>query len=298
MYEPIPHACAAKSDGLIRDIGPARQGLCAMETRLAVGDHTAPQTDVHRFNIQLSGKQSFRAFELDRMLRSAPITATAGTISFIPAGSHLRSVTEGDDLHAFRLLIPREMMSDTIARSGSDKVDRGTALAGYIGTPTDRIHRLARLIYDEFRAPGKGHEVIMESLIQALCAELVRDICGTAPAAGTRAPLSATDREEILNLMEAAIDGGLTINCIAKQLGLKPYHFSRRFRAQFGETPKKHLDRRRLDRACRLLTETDAPIVEIAYDCGFSSQAHLTTFLSQHLGTTPARYRAARRAEH
>ncbi len=44
-------------------------------------------------------------------------------------------------------------------------------------------------------------------------------------------------------------------------------------------------------RAQELLAGTTAPISDIAYGCGFSSQAHMTTVSSNRIGTTPAKYR-------
>ena len=49
--------------------------------------------------------------------------------------------------------------------------------------------------------------------------------------------------------------------------------------------------RARLDRASRLLRESDLALVRIAEECGFSSQSALTTAMRRHLGLTPKRLR-------
>jgi len=45
---------------------------------------------------------------------------------------------------------------------------------------------------------------------------------------------------------------------------VSPAHFSRQFRATFGETPHRYLQRRRVERAMELLRETDRPVTEIS----------------------------------
>ncbi|MEL7300789.1 MAG: helix-turn-helix domain-containing protein [Pseudomonadota bacterium] len=72
-----------------------------------------------------------------------------------------------------------------------------------------------------------------------------------------------------------------------------PFTFTRRVKATFGVTPSKHLLELRLERVKALLVDTDLSIARISYECGFSSQAHLTTRFSEAFGLTPAKYRRA-----
>src|SRR5438270_11468972 len=48
-------------------------------------------------------------------------------------------------------------------------------------------------------------------------------------------------------------------------------HFIRTFRATFGETPHRYLQRRRVERAMSLLRETDRSMTDICLDVGFTS---------------------------
>ena len=56
-------------------------------------------------------------------------------------------------------------------------------------------------------------------------------------------------------------------------------------------TPHRYLLSRRIERARRLLAETNMSIAQIAYLCGFSSQAHLTIAFRKLSGHTPGGYR-------
>jgi AraC family transcriptional regulator len=74
---------------------------------------------------------------------------------------------------------------------------------------------------------------------------------------------------------------------LAQQTGYSPYHFARLFRQTTGESPHHFVLRQRIERAQRLLKETDVPLAHIAVESGFANQSHLTRVFKQHRGLTP-----------
>ena len=67
-------------------------------------------------------------------------------------------------------------------------------------------------------------------------------------------------------------------------------HFSGRFRALW-LTASEYRTAHRLLSAVKQLLQTDTPIAEIAHDCGFADQSHLTRTLRSKLGVTPTHLR-------
>src|SRR5439155_3061391 len=63
----------------------------------------------------------------------------------------------------------------------------------------------------------------------------------------------------------------LGVQALARVAHVSPAHFSRQFRATFGEPPHRYLQRRRVERAMELLRETRRPVTEICFDVGFNS---------------------------
>lgn len=55
--------------------------------------------------------------------------------------------------------------------------------------------------------------------------------------------------------------------------------------------PHRYLISLRVNRARNLLARTNRPIAEIALDCGFTHQEHLTRLFRKHFETTPAAFR-------
>lgn len=97
--------------------------------------------------------------------------------------------------------------------------------------------------------------------------------------------------ERALRLIDENLSSQLSLEMLASEAGISPFHLSRSFRRIVGLSIQGHIRERRLKEACRLLAETRKPLAEIAYDCGFSSQSRMTTVFRQILDTTPLAFR-------
>ena len=82
-----------------------------------------------------------------------------------------------------------------------------------------------------------------------------------------------------------------SLAAIAAHAGVSPWHFHRVFVAVTGETPATYVWKRQLAEICRRLVGTRQPIVDLALECGFESQATFTRAFTRHVGVSPARYR-------
>lgn len=69
-------------------------------------------------------------------------------------------------------------------------------------------------------------------------------------------------------------------------------HFIRTFRATYGETPHRYLQRRRVERAMFLLRATDRTVTEVCLEVGFGSLGTFSRTFRAIVGESPAAYRA------
>lgn len=83
----------------------------------------------------------------------------------------------------------------------------------------------------------------------------------------------------------------LRLEEIARAMNYNPSYFSRRFHQFTGFTISEYLNRCRVKAAGQLLRETNAPLADIAFTCGFPSVSSLITFFKRQYQTTPDRYR-------
>jgi AraC-like DNA-binding protein len=93
--------------------------------------------------------------------------------------------------------------------------------------------------------------------------------------------------------MDRAFAQPLDVQALARVAHVSPAHFSRQFRATFGESPHRYLQRRRVERAMELLRETSRPVTEICFDVGFSSFGTFSRTFKAVVGESPSAYRAA-----
>jgi AraC-like DNA-binding protein len=83
----------------------------------------------------------------------------------------------------------------------------------------------------------------------------------------------------------------LDISVLARIACVSEAHFIRTFRATFGETPHRYLQRRRVERSMFLLRETDRTVTDICFDVGFSSLGTFSRTFREIMGEAPTAYR-------
>jgi AraC-like DNA-binding protein len=83
----------------------------------------------------------------------------------------------------------------------------------------------------------------------------------------------------------------LDIPALAQIACVSEAHFIRTFRATFGETPHRYLQRRRVERSMFLLRETDRSITDICLDVGFGSLGTFSRTFRDIVGESPSDYR-------
>jgi AraC-like DNA-binding protein len=95
------------------------------------------------------------------------------------------------------------------------------------------------------------------------------------------------------DLADARYFEQLTVADLAAAARLSPAHFSRRFKATFGESPHQYLLTRRLERAAALLRATDWAVADICFAVGAQSVGSFTASFRRVFGMAPLAYRAA-----
>ena len=91
--------------------------------------------------------------------------------------------------------------------------------------------------------------------------------------------------------MDRAYAEPLDVRTVAAIAHLSEAHFSRSFRACFGETPHRYLQRRRVERSMFLLRETNRSITDICFDVGFTSLGTFSRTFREIVGLNPSAYR-------
>jgi AraC-like DNA-binding protein len=126
-------------------------------------------------------------------------------------------------------------------------------------------------------------------------AGVIRGLAGVsrdAPALSRSAPVSVA-LSTTFAYIDDHLDQPLRTPELAARARLSLFQFDQRIRALFGLSAGQYLSRLRIGRACDRLRHTDAPLREVALECGYADQAAFTRQFHKSVGLTPGAYRTA-----
>jgi AraC family transcriptional regulator len=101
-------------------------------------------------------------------------------------------------------------------------------------------------------------------------------------------PGGALDR--VRAYIDAHLGEHITLEDLARQVGVSRFHFAREFRHSTGESPMEYLRRIRIQYSLRLLLRRDATIGQVAARLGFADQSHFTRIFVRLIGMSPGAF--------
>lgn len=113
-----------------------------------------------------------------------------------------------------------------------------------------------------------------------------------------RGGLRAWQARKVRDYIDSHIAGPVLVADLCALVQLSEAHFSRAFRRTFGKSPHAFVIRRRVELAAQYMLQTEAPLSDIALQCGFTDQPHLCKHFRQITGHTPAAWRRAHSSEY
>ena len=93
------------------------------------------------------------------------------------------------------------------------------------------------------------------------------------------------------DLLRETSDPSPTIEQLAREVRISPFHFIRQFEAVFGVTPHQFRIASRIELAKALLARGEHSVTEVCMEVGFSSLGSFSTLFAQRVGETPSAYR-------
>jgi len=166
-------------------------------------------------------------------------------------------------------------------------------------TPADSAAqdmRLSSLLFALERERMHGYpagRLFVDGIEQALAAILVRynGIARRAPQV-YKGGLAPYRMRRVTEFIQEHIEEEITLNELARDVGLSPSHFCSLFRKTSGTTPHQFILRCRIQHAKALLAKSGNSILDVALASGFRTHQHFSRIFHRQVGIPPSTYRA------
>jgi AraC family transcriptional regulator len=112
-----------------------------------------------------------------------------------------------------------------------------------------------------------------------------------------RGGLAPHKLQKVLAYIDEKLAQPVGVRELASQVHMSPFHFARRFKQAVGTPPHAYITQVRIERAKKLLSGTNIPLIDVATRVGYRTQAHFTGVFHRYVGTTPRAYRVGSRKE-
>ena len=155
------------------------------------------------------------------------------------------------------------------------------------------LEQIALTIAGALRDGSVGDGLYVDTLAQMIAVHLARHHSSRSKPADrpTPAVLSTWKIRRLIDFIEENLDRDLSLEALAAEVNISPLYLPRAFKSAVGQSTHQYVLQRRVERARKLLGNSDMPIAEIALSSGFSSQSHLSNWFLRFVGVSPATYR-------
>jgi AraC-like DNA-binding protein len=217
---------------------------------------------------------------------------SAGQIALTNVGENHAAVARDFEFLSVSLnpILVDELVTEIgLTRTSAEIVFRSSSVHDETITAT------ARLIVSEIAQEKMGHTQMLDSLVRQLVIHLLRlhlTVRKSAKIELSRAGFVDRRLRRAIEFMHDNYARELALEEIAAAAYLSEFHFARLFKQITGLTPHVYLANLRIERARKLLAETQIPIIEIAAMVGYQSHSHFTKIFKSVTGLTPSAYRS------
>ena len=219
-------------------------------------------------------------------------TVQPGEITIVPAGMSLnwRQQDSGtnDALHLY--------LNPHIVRTTAESLDfdyAHIAIKPQFGIRDKHIQHVGLSLLCELNEPNVVGRVYADWLGKVLAIQLVRGYSQLKNVHLSRGGIAPRKLRKAMEFIDANLEKEQTVTlaAVAEEVQMSYFHFSRVFKQSTGVSPNVYMIEQRIERAKKLLSDTELPIAEIALRVGFASQSHFTTTFRRLAWATPKAFR-------
>lgn len=213
-----------------------------------------------------------------------------GDISIVPAETPFFARWDRED-HYLQIRITSRFIQSVARESLVMNPDR-IELVSKFRVRDPQIEAIGMLLLADLEQENLGGKLYIDSLANVLAVHLLRQYATTKSNLSVyEGGLPERQLLQVLDYIDEHLDHDIKLADLAALLDISQFHFSHVFKQSIGTSPYQYLLQQRIERAKRLLKQTDRSIMDIAFMCGFNSHSHLSKQFRQFTGMSPKAYR-------
>ncbi|MFW6270189.1 MAG: helix-turn-helix domain-containing protein [Bacillota bacterium] len=154
------------------------------------------------------------------------------------------------------------------------------------------LKHLINLFIEETTHQQTGYQFILENLNIQILINLIRTI--ESNCLPTTTIMSKSDKKTInfaIDYLQKNYDQDFSLSEIAEEISYSPYHFIRIFKKETGKTPFEYLLDLKIEKAKKMLKNSNKYITDICFECGFNNRSHFSVVFKRKTGHSPTEYR-------
>jgi len=284
----VPNANAGQAPNRPSPAKPDLQSLLQMAWIEGNAGNASESFSQHR--ILINPRPATLRMELRRATRREPCVLGSFDTVVVPAGTELNWYWPGN-VRLMSIAISPSSLERTVwqelgVRLGAKQLRTARS------TNLPELYNAARYLMDKKRMPGHSYSITIRALSRLLLIQILEHAGSLRPAGNWPRPrLNVAQFRKIVRFTLENHAEKITLQHLANQVSMSPWHFSRLFKASTGYSPMQFVLFYRIEQGMRYITDTANRMIDIALECGFCDQAHFNRCFKRHVGLTPGQYR-------
>jgi AraC family transcriptional regulator len=160
------------------------------------------------------------------------------------------------------------------------------------GFKDDFLNTLIEALRGELTSGRSASSLFIQGVAQSLAVHLVRNYAAqTKDIQEYKGGIPGFKLRKITDLMVTNLEDEFSLIRLAREAEMSEFHFSRLFKRTTGLTPSQYFIHLRMEKARRLLRETNKSVIEVGLEVGYTSPSHFAQIFRREVGVSPSDYR-------
>jgi AraC family transcriptional regulator len=195
--------------------------------------------------------------------------------------------------HLLSFYLPRAALDAIADEANAPRIgDLSYKLGAGVNDVT--ISCLGNLLLPALSHPDQANLLFLDHVLLGVGVHVAQTYGGVRPMSQPpRGGLAPWQERRAMEILRANIKRGVALREVARKRGLSVGYFSHSFRRSLGVAPHKWLIEQRVVLSKEKLRDDGLSLSDVATECGFSDQSHLTRVFRQAVGVSPGAWRRA-----